>query len=101
VDEVERGLVDALLGAFLIKKRMAAPGRGKSGSYRTILAFRQGDRAIFLYGFAKNQKGNVSVRELATLRRLTSLYMSYDSAAVATAVREGELRMVDCDEQNS
>ena len=38
--EIEAGLVDARLGGFLLKKRVAAPGRGKSGSYRTIVAHR-------------------------------------------------------------
>jgi len=39
--EIEAGLVDARLGGFLLKKRMAAPGRGKRGGYRVILAHRR------------------------------------------------------------
>ena len=38
VGEVEDGLVDAHLGGQLVKKRVAMPGKGKSGSTRTILA---------------------------------------------------------------
>lgn len=52
--EIEAGLVDARLGGFLLKKRVAAPGRGKQGSYRTIVGHRQSDRLIFVHGFAKN-----------------------------------------------
>ena len=40
-NEIERGLVDARLGGFLLKKRVARPGGGKRGGYRTILAYRQ------------------------------------------------------------
>jgi hypothetical protein len=35
VREMEEGLIDADLGGFLYKKRVARPGGGKSGGYRT------------------------------------------------------------------
>jgi len=38
VKEMENGLVDADLGGFLYKKRVARPGGGKSGGYRTVLS---------------------------------------------------------------
>ena len=37
VADIERGLVDADLGSHLFKQRVALPGRGKSGSTRTLL----------------------------------------------------------------
>ena len=48
VKEMENGLVDADLGGFLYKKRVARPGGGKSGGYRTVLSARVGDRYVFL-----------------------------------------------------
>ena len=42
VDEMEKGLIDADLGGFLYKKRVARPGGGKSGGYRTLLSARIG-----------------------------------------------------------
>jgi hypothetical protein len=65
--EIENGLVDARLGGFLIKKRVAASGKGKRGSYRTIAAHRQGNRLIFLHGFSKNEKDDISNKELTRL----------------------------------
>lgn len=65
IDEVEQGLVDAYLGGFLIKKRVPRPGSGKSGGYRTIMAYRQGERIFLLYGFAKNERDNITNKELA------------------------------------
>ncbi len=53
VVEMEKGLIDAKLGGQVVKKRVALPGRGKRGSTRTLVAFRQGYNAIFIYGFAK------------------------------------------------
>lgn len=44
IDEMERGLVDADLGGNILKKRIALPGKGKSGSVRTLIATKKGDR---------------------------------------------------------
>lgn len=67
--EIEAGLIDARLGGFLIKKQVAAPRRGKRGSYRTIVAHRQGDRLIFVHGFAKNETDNITKKEKEALRK--------------------------------
>ena len=64
VKEMEDGLTDADLGGFLYKKRVARPGGGKSGGYRTILSARIGQRYVFLHGFAKKDKANIALTEL-------------------------------------
>ena len=78
--EIEAGLVDARLGGFLLKKRMAAPGRGKRGGYRVILAHRQADRLIFLYGFAKNQREDITKVEMTALQQLATIFMQADNS---------------------
>ena len=65
---MENGLVDADLGGFLYKKRVARPGDGKSGGYRTVLSARIGDRYVFLHGFAKKDKANITQDEKKALR---------------------------------
>jgi hypothetical protein len=40
----------------------------KSGGYRTVIAYRQGDLAVFLLGFAKNERANIDDDELEDLR---------------------------------
>ena len=64
VREVERGLHDGDLGGGLIKKRIARAGEGKRGGYRTIIVYRRGKRAVFVYGFAKSDKADLSPVEL-------------------------------------
>lgn len=59
IRRAERGLIDADLGGGIIKQRVARPGQGRSGGYRTVLAYRSGDRAVFLYGFAKSERENI------------------------------------------
>lgn len=53
VQEMESGLIDADLGGFLYKKRVARSGGGKSGGYRTLLSARIGSRYVFLHGFPR------------------------------------------------
>jgi hypothetical protein len=91
VAEMERGLIDAKLGGSLIKKRVALSGRGKRGSTRTVIAYRQGDKAFFVFGFAKKAKENITVRELQALRLLARTLLSYSTEALAIAVNAGEL----------
>jgi hypothetical protein len=68
VARAESGLVDADLGGGVIKQRVARTGKGKSGGYRTLILFRQGDRAIFAFGFAKSSQANISKADLALLK---------------------------------
>ena len=56
VREMEQGLVDAVLGGSVYKKRVPIQGRGKRGGARTLLAFRTEERAFFLFGFTKNKQ---------------------------------------------
>ena len=64
VDRAVRGLIDADLGGGVIKQRVAREGEGKSGGFRTLILFRHGERAIFAFGFAKNDWDNVSAVEI-------------------------------------
>jgi len=56
IKEMNNGIVDAYLGANLVKKRIAIGDRGKSGGVRTLIAFKLDDKAFFMYGFAKTRK---------------------------------------------
>ena len=67
VEEMSRGLIDANLGGHVFKKRVGINGRGKRGGLRTLLAFRVGERAFFVFGFAKNERANVSDKGLVAL----------------------------------
>ncbi len=47
MDEVQQGLVDASLGGDIYKKRIAVGNRGKSGTVRTIIAYKDPNDQIF------------------------------------------------------
>ncbi|CAN7189373.1 type II toxin-antitoxin system RelE/ParE family toxin [Caballeronia sp. LjRoot34] len=98
VEEMNRGLIDANLGGHVFKKRVGINGRGKRGGLRTLLAFRVGERAFFVFGFAKNERANVSDKGLAALKLLGSQLLGYDARTLTQALRTGELHEVESDE---
>lgn len=77
VSEIEQGLIDANLGGHIIKKRIATKNRGKSGSVRTILAFSRKERTIFMLGFEKNERANISINERKALQLLGKSYLDF------------------------
>jgi len=91
VVEMDQGLIDARLGGQVVKKRVALPGRGKRGSTRMLVAFKQGEKAFFVYGFAKNERANVSDKELKALKLLAKELLSYSAPTLAKATEAGEL----------
>lgn len=97
MDEISRGLIDANLGGHVFKKRVGIGGRGKSGGVRTLLALRMGDRAFFVFGFAKNERSNVSDKELETLKRLASQLLGHDARELREALSTGKLFEVESD----
>ena len=69
VARADMGLIDAELGGGVIKQRLARPGQGKSGGYRSIILFRKGERAFFVYGFAKSERENIAPEEEVVFRK--------------------------------
>ena len=90
VERAERGLVDADLGGGIIKQRVARPGQGRSGGYRTLIAFRSQHIAVFLYGFAKNERQNIGPDELTTLQSIGGSWL-VDPAKVTRDIAAGVL----------
>lgn len=97
VDEMRRGLVDADLGGHVVKKRVALAGRGKSGGVRTLLAYQVGNKAFFVYGFAKNVRANIKDEELKALKRYARELLSYSDKLLTEAIKYGELIEVEND----
>ena len=81
VRRARRGLIDANLGGSVIKQRVARKGGGRSGGFRTILLFRQGELAFFVYGFAKSSRENLRRDELETFRLLADEYLHWTDRA--------------------
>jgi hypothetical protein len=98
VAEMERGLIDARLGGEVVKKRVALPGRGKRGGVRTLVAFRQEEKAFFVFGFAKNERANISSDELRALKFLAKELLNYSAMSLTKALQTGELIEIEVDD---
>jgi hypothetical protein len=91
IREIQAGLFDADLGGGIIKKRVALPGRGKRGSTRTLLATNRDDRWFFVFGFEKNERDNITAKELEALRVLAVDLLQLSVEKVFEAIRNGSL----------
>ncbi len=94
VSEMIAGLIDADLGGGVVKKRIALPGRGKSGGARTLVATNKGNRWFFVFGFEKNERANISDEELELLRELAADLLARSSAQLDAAVSDGTLQEI-------
>jgi len=98
VEEMSEGLFEASLGGNLFKKRIARPGKGKSGGFRTIVATNLKGRWFFVYGFAKNERDNIEDDdEEAALKGLAAALLAMQPQALAKAIEAGEVTEVNCD----
>lgn len=68
IRRVEAGQIDAQIGKFLIKQRVASESRGKAKAFRTIICHVIGTRAVFLDLFAKSDSSSLTVIETETLK---------------------------------
>ncbi len=100
VTEMERGLIDADLGGGVLKKRVALPGRGKSGSTRTLVATNKGTRWFFVFGFEKNVRAGIDDRELEALRALAADLLKLSVAQLGDAVEQKALEEI-CHDKES
>ena len=97
VVEMAAGLIDADLGAGVFKKRVALAGRGKRSGARTLVASNLRDRWFFLFGFEKSERTNVSDQELKVLQITGQTFLSWSTAEISTALREGHLKEINHD----
>ena len=97
IERAERGLIDADLGAGLIKQRVARPGAGRSGGYRTLIFFRAETRAVFAFGFAKSDLANLEDDEEAAFKRAAKLVLGLSDAQMDAEVAAGRMLEVNCD----
>lgn len=72
-------------------KSAPVEGQGKSGGLRTILAFKEGNKAFFLYGFSKNARENIDSKELKALKRLAKELFAYSEDQLKKAIKAGSL----------
>lgn len=96
VARAENGIIDADLGGGLIKQRVARPGQGRSGGFRTLIGYSEKQRAVFLFGFAKNVRGNIDAAELDTWKAIGRDLLAAQTAGIDDMIAKGALTELDC-----
>ena len=86
-----KGIVDADLGGNVIKQRIARAGQGKSGGYRTIIVFRKGDRAFFVYGYAKSAQANIDRAETEAFKKAARELLALPDGQIRKLIENGAL----------
>ena len=85
-----KGQIDADLGGEVIKQRIARPGQGKSKGYRTIIFFRRGAKAFFVYGFAKSQRANINDDEEKQFKEAANHVLALPEKQLAELLEKGD-----------
>ena len=103
VKEMEDGLIDADLGGLLYKKRVARSGGGNQAildEYRAMLSARIGGRCVFLYGFPKGDKANITQDEKKALQFAGKVFLELSAEALSKALGSGVLVEVHCEQDH-
>jgi hypothetical protein len=100
VEYAEKGLIDADYGDGLIKQRIARPGEGKSGGYRSIILFRKAERSFFVFGFAKSDQDNIDKSDERDFKELAAVLLNAPDEQLARLVESGKYQEVQYDGPN-
>ena len=98
VEDAEAGKIDADYGGGVIKQRIARPGEGKSGGYRTVILYRRGGKAFFVYGFPKSERDNITGVEERAFKELAKLVFGLSDEDLAKLVETGAYEKVEGDD---
>lgn len=94
VQDAEQGLIDADLGSGVIKLRIARLGGGKSKGYRTIVMYRQGEKAFFVFGFSKNELANIRDDEAAQFKKAAKHVLNLSDEQIQHLINNAQLEEV-------
>ena len=85
-DVLEKDQADADLGGGVYKVRIARQGEGKSSGFRVLVFFRIGERTFFRYAFAKSAQGNISQKELKTMKKQAKAFFTQTEEQIAKQI---------------
>ena len=88
IEDMQNNLSSVNLGGGLYKVRVSSEGNGKSSAYRTIVVYRENDRAVMVYGFMKNEQENISIVRLKNLKILAKDILSLDDKLLSALIND-------------
>lgn len=97
ISDLEGGLSTTDLGSQLFKVRVKREHSGKSSGFRTIIVYQEDEKAIFLYGFEKNEKENIDKPELQYFKKLGNDLLASNSEELEESI--GQKILFDLEEE--
>ena len=98
IENLKDGLSTADLGSNLFKVRVKRENSGKSSGFRTIVVYKENERAIFLYGFRKNEKENITKTELLYFKKLGNDFLALSPNEIKQLIKEMSLFNIEVEE---
>jgi len=99
VEEMENGLIDADLGCNVYKKRVRLIGMGKRSGARIIVATKLLKQWYLIFGFAKNEKSNISDDELLSFQETAKRLLLLSDREIDAAIHAKQLEEIKIDEK--
>jgi len=91
VNDIENGAFSADYGGGLYKQRLARAGGGKSGGYRVLVVFKSECRSVFIYGFEKSDRSNITVVEKKKFKTTAKSLLAMSDEQINEMVEKGKL----------
>ena len=85
----ENGIIACDYGGGVLKQRIARPAEGKSGGYRSVILYRRGDKAFFVYGFPKSERNNIDEAEEREFKELAKITFALSDAQLHKLIEAG------------
>jgi len=98
IKNLKDGLSTADLGSNLFKVRAKRENSGKSSGFRTIVVYKENERAIFLYGFGKNEKENITKTELLYFKKLGNDFLALSPNEIKQLIENMSLFNIEVEE---
>jgi len=100
VKDVEAGKIDANYGGGVIKQRIARRNEGKSGGYRSVILYRRGHRAFFVYGFAKSERENIDRADEQIFKESAKVILAFSDDEITKLLKAGVYKEIHYDDKD-
>ena len=94
IARADKGQIDADLGGGVIKQRIARPGESRSKGFRSIVLFRKGKKAFFVYGFSKSALGNIREDEEEQFKKMARHVLTLTDEQLRQLIEAGQFEEV-------
>jgi hypothetical protein len=96
----DMGLIDADYGAGVIKQRISRQNTGKSGGFRSVIFYRKGDKAFFVFGFPKKESSNLKPDAVRIYKKAAKEIFRQTDDEIDKLIKGGVFIPVKCHEKD-